>query len=212
MTLNAVRACSGTTCTKVYWHTHTHTRADVCSWLANLALFGAKAYAWWISSSLAVLAAFVDSFVDLLSQLVLTFTELHSGSAHDAFPVGQVGLHAHARVHQGDKNDRNTRKKGLDSRSEPGGRSPRPRAVSKPVCGRLVWSSRPVPKPLLWKPDRSADLFSRTLAHTHAHTLAATQARLETISVLLCAHAHTLTRSRTRTRMLTRSLPQTRLP
>lgn len=45
--------------------------ADTVSWIVNIVLLLAKAYAWYLSGSKAVLAALVDSFVDLVSRVVV---------------------------------------------------------------------------------------------------------------------------------------------
>ncbi len=48
------------------------------SWVVNILLFVAKGYAWWFSGSKAVLASLVDSFVDLVSQMVIFIAEFQS--------------------------------------------------------------------------------------------------------------------------------------
>ncbi|KAG1681364.1 hypothetical protein FOA52_007412 [Chlamydomonas sp. UWO 241] len=66
--------------------------AYTISWVVNFLLLGAKAYAFWLSGSKAVLAALVDSFVDLVSQLVIFVAERQSRRANSRFPVGQARL------------------------------------------------------------------------------------------------------------------------
>jgi len=62
------------------------------SWLVNLLLLVSKGYAWWISGSKAVLASLVDSFVDLVSQVVIFVAEWRSRKMDPRFPVGQARL------------------------------------------------------------------------------------------------------------------------
>ena len=64
--------------------------ADNVSWVVNIALFIAKFYAWYISGSKAVLASLADSFVDLVSQIVIFVAEWQSKKIDPRFPVGQV--------------------------------------------------------------------------------------------------------------------------
>lgn len=66
--------------------------AYTVSWIVNIVLLGSKAYAWWISSSKAVLASLVDSFVDLISQVVIFVAESRSRKMDSRFPVGQARL------------------------------------------------------------------------------------------------------------------------
>ena len=65
---------------------------DNISWAVNLFLLVGKGYAYYFSGSKAVLASLVDSFVDLVSQLVIFVAEWRSHSADPRFPVGQARL------------------------------------------------------------------------------------------------------------------------
>lgn len=61
------------------------------TWAANIALLIVKAFAYWASSSKAVLASLVDSVVDLLSQGVIAYAEMRA-------KVGCYSLHASAQA------------------------------------------------------------------------------------------------------------------
>jgi cation diffusion facilitator family transporter len=83
---------------------------DNISWVVNILLLISKAYAWQISNSSvslplflplpllipsnmqAVLASLVDSFVDLVSQLVIFLAEYKARRHDERFPVGQARL------------------------------------------------------------------------------------------------------------------------
>ncbi|GAX82368.1 hypothetical protein CEUSTIGMA_g9797.t1 [Chlamydomonas eustigma] len=62
------------------------------SWIVNIILLISKAYVWWISGSKSVLASLVDSFVDLVSQVVIFIAEWQSQKMDPRFPVGQARL------------------------------------------------------------------------------------------------------------------------
>lgn len=64
------------------------------SWAVNWFLLGAKAYLYFISSSKAVLAALVDSAVDLVSQAVLALAETYMSRFSPDYPVGRSRLEA----------------------------------------------------------------------------------------------------------------------
>ena len=66
--------------------------ADNISWVVNIVLLVSKAYAWNLSNSSAVLASLVDSFVDLVSQLVIFVAEWKARRHDERFPVGQARL------------------------------------------------------------------------------------------------------------------------
>lgn len=61
---------------------------------ANVVLFSLKAYAAYATSSMSILAAAVDSLLDLVSQLVLAATEQLARSAGDknAYPAGRTRM------------------------------------------------------------------------------------------------------------------------
>lgn len=62
------------------------------SLLANVLLFGAKLYAFIITSSQAVLASLVDSGVDIASQVVVFLCEREMRRVDRRFPIGKTKL------------------------------------------------------------------------------------------------------------------------
>lgn len=68
--------------------------ANRASWVVNWFLLGAKAYVFAISSSKAVLAALVDSAVDLVSQAVLALADMYISKHSPDYPVGRSRLEA----------------------------------------------------------------------------------------------------------------------
>ena len=66
--------------------------ADNVSWVVNFLLLFSKTYAYHFSGSKAVLASLVDSFVDIISQIVIFVAEWRSRRADPRFPVGQARL------------------------------------------------------------------------------------------------------------------------
>lgn len=64
------------------------------SWVVNWFLFGAKGFTYCISLSKAVLAALVDSAVDLVSQGVLALAETYMAKFSPDYPVGRSRLEA----------------------------------------------------------------------------------------------------------------------
>jgi divalent metal cation (Fe/Co/Zn/Cd) transporter len=63
-------------------------RAYAVSWVVNILLMAAKAYAYWASSSKAVLASAADSAVDLASQAVIAWADVKARKPDPRFPVG----------------------------------------------------------------------------------------------------------------------------
>lgn len=68
--------------------------AKLNSWLVNWFLLIVKAICVWLTSSKSVLAALVDSVVDLASQAVLSLAERYIGSHSPNYPVGRSRLEA----------------------------------------------------------------------------------------------------------------------
>lgn len=62
--------------------------AYAVSWIVNIVLMAAKAYAYYRSSSKAVLASAADSAVDLASQAVIAWADLKARRPDPRFPVG----------------------------------------------------------------------------------------------------------------------------
>lgn len=68
------------------------TRVIQMSLMINFALFIAKLYAYIQSRSLAVLASWFDSLIDLLGQAVLSYSESQSGVKQANYPAGKSRL------------------------------------------------------------------------------------------------------------------------
>ena len=68
--------------------------ANNLSWAVNWFLLAAKLYCVIISSSKAILAALIDSVVDLLSQGILSTAEYYIGKHNPDYPVGRSRLEA----------------------------------------------------------------------------------------------------------------------
>jgi divalent metal cation (Fe/Co/Zn/Cd) transporter len=68
--------------------------ATTASWAVNWFLFFVKLIVAILSSSKAVLAALVDSAVDLVSQGILSLAELYMSRHHPDYPVGRSRLEA----------------------------------------------------------------------------------------------------------------------
>ncbi|GBF97913.1 cation diffusion facilitator [Raphidocelis subcapitata] len=68
--------------------------AQGLSWVVNIALLVAKVYAFVLSGSKAVMASAADSAVDLVSQMVISYTDWQMTRADPRFPVGQARLEA----------------------------------------------------------------------------------------------------------------------
>jgi divalent metal cation (Fe/Co/Zn/Cd) transporter len=62
--------------------------AYALSWAVNILLMAAKIYAYWASSSKAVLASAADSAVDLASQAVIAWAESKARRPDPRFPIG----------------------------------------------------------------------------------------------------------------------------
>jgi divalent metal cation (Fe/Co/Zn/Cd) transporter len=71
-----------------------HSSAKTISWLVNGILFFAKAVVYILSSSKAVMAALVDSAVDLVSQAILAIAEIYMAKFSPNYPVGRSRLEA----------------------------------------------------------------------------------------------------------------------
>lgn len=70
------------------------TMAVNASWLVNWFLLFSKGFIYFISFSKAVLAALVDSAVDLVSQGVLSLAENYMSKFSPKYPVGRSRLEA----------------------------------------------------------------------------------------------------------------------
>lgn len=68
--------------------------AQGLSWVVNIVLLLAKIYAFVLSGSKAVMASAADSAVDLISQVVISYTDWQMNRADPHFPVGQARLEA----------------------------------------------------------------------------------------------------------------------
>ena len=70
------------------------SNATSASWLVNWLLLFAKTIVVLLSSSKAILAALVDSIVDLVAQAVLSLSEIYSNRYSADYPVGRSRLEA----------------------------------------------------------------------------------------------------------------------
>ena len=68
--------------------------ATTFSWIVNWFLLGAKLAVFIMTSSKSILAALVDSAVDLLSQAILSLAEFYMSKYSSNYPVGRSRLEA----------------------------------------------------------------------------------------------------------------------
>jgi hypothetical protein len=68
--------------------------AFTLSWIVNILLLVSKIWAYLVSDSKAVLASAADSAVDLLSQVVISYTDWRMQKLDPHYPVGQARLEA----------------------------------------------------------------------------------------------------------------------
>ena len=64
------------------------------SWLINVTLLLMKIYCFYISGSKAILAALVDSVVDLVSQIILALGDHYANKPSPEYPIGRSRIEA----------------------------------------------------------------------------------------------------------------------
>ena len=64
------------------------------SWLTNVTLLAMKIYCFYVSGSKAILAALVDSVVDLVSQIILALGDHYVNKPSPEYPIGRSRIEA----------------------------------------------------------------------------------------------------------------------
>ena len=64
------------------------------SWVINVTLLAMKIYCFYISGSKAILAALVDSVVDLVSQIILALGDHYVNKPSPEYPIGRSRIEA----------------------------------------------------------------------------------------------------------------------
>ena len=64
------------------------------SWVVNVILLAMKIFCFYISGSKAILAALVDSVVDLVSQVILALGDHYVNKPSPEYPIGRARIEA----------------------------------------------------------------------------------------------------------------------